>query len=240
MSNEARELPDPKIIRFKRLQNLKCFHKVVSMIEASMPAREIAQYVQEEALEYVDVSRRYLIVLVNQFIGANALRFIDDQIPTGHLQLTNSLSEKVDPMDVYQVLLAVHSERIMMDYAQEKRNGRTTQQNTQNIRAMNDILKSMADVETTRKFRFKEFQQSRGVEDTLASLERAKQKYEERWGPVAAAAILNPESRRRILNALEQVRAVSTGPIADLLSARVRERTTEDGAVIIDAPPAST
>lgn len=228
MSSEVMksEIPPGKILRFKRLQGLKCFDTVIAMIENSTPVREIAMFIQDEALEYKDVSRRYLQTLLQQYIGQNAMRFIDDQMPTRHLSLTNSISERVDPMDVYQVLIAIHSERMMMDFAQEKRTGRTTSQNTTNVRVMSEILASMANIETTRKYRFKEFQQTRGVEDTLAHLQKVKNEYNARWGETTANMITDPAARRRILNAIEQARSGAHSPLAALLKLRETKEET--------------
>ena len=222
------DIHQPKVIRFKRLQGLKCFDHVVAMIENSLPAREIAKYIQEESQEYTDVSHRYLQNLLHQYIGQQSLRFIEDQAPTRHLALTHSISERVDPMDVFQVLVAVQSERLMMEFATEKRTGKTTAQGTANVRAMNEILKSMADIDTTRKYRFKEFQQTRGVEDTLAQLQKVKTDYSTRWGEAAANMILDPQARRRILNAVEQARSGAHGPLANLL--RDREAAAKEEA----------
>jgi hypothetical protein len=200
----------------ERLQKLDCFNEVLERIDLGHNAMRIAEFIQEERKEYTDVTKESLRRIISKFIAKSGVRYIKSQAPSSHVNLRNSIPEFIDPAEMYQVLIAIQTERMVMAHQKEIEEGRVGEQGNKQVDLMNRILKSLADVDIDRR-KIKEMVGSRSREFLIDSMDMIKAQYVERWGERTANIMFQPESRRRVLNALEQVRAGASGPLAKLL-----------------------
>ena len=200
----------------EKLQRLDCFDEVLERIEMGHSALKIAEFIQEERKEYLEISRESLKRAINKFVSKSGVRYIKSQAPSSHVNLKNSIPEFIDPAEMYQVLIAVQTERMLMAHKKELEDGKVNEQGNKQIDLLNKVLKNLSDVDIDRR-KIKEMVGSRGREFLIDSMDMIKEQYVERWGEQTTKIMFNPESRRRVLNALEQVRAGASGPLANLL-----------------------
>ena len=202
----------------EKLQKMDCFNEVIQRIEMGHSASRLADFIQQERHEYTDVTKESLERVIRKFIRKSGTRYIASQVNNAHVNLRNSLPEIIDPAEMYQVLIAIQTDRVMLEHKREQETGKISEQGNKQIALMDKILKNLSDVEADRK-KIKAVNNAvHSREYLMDSMDMVKQQYVEKWGSQTAQIMLNPESRRRVLNALEQVRAGADGPLAQLLS----------------------
>jgi len=207
-----------------KLQRMKCWPEVLQMIKDSVSVPKIATFIHEEKFEYLEVKRDTLIRYVYVWISKNSNK-VRDRIPVKHLAMMETMNEKIDPLEAAQMLFAIQFDRVMLDYDREKKRRTSIADNTQNLKLANEMVKTLSHL-MLDKMKHKSFvargskpddRGIKGVKETFEQIDRVKKIYSEKYGDVPAAVALNPESRRKVYNAIAKVRKGDSEPMLTLL-----------------------
>jgi len=215
------DTPRPTKTRYTayKLERLKCWPDVLTMIENGESASKIAIYIHGRG-EYLESTQAAVESAIYYWIKRDKAS-VGERAPVGHVPLISSTPGRVDPLDGLNMLLAFQLDRVRDLYVSEKRSGRMTKLNNDAIRLSHDILKTMAEIDT-KKRRYAPPPPSssgnKGPGEVIAQLDFLRQTYEQRYGSSAARAIMSDESRRRILNALERVRRGNSEKLSEILN----------------------
>lgn len=227
-----------------RLEKLNCWPTVKNMIEDGKAPKDIATYIQQEAKEYTDVGHRSLWTIILRYISKQADKLIREQVAVPHMGLQNKSVVEIDSMSAVNLGLATHLDRIMIDYATEKKIKKTINSNTNSLKVLNDMLKTKSLLEMRELEKAREMAKS-GVTGAdsgvnLDDMARLKAAYATKYGDKVANIVFSPESRRRVLNALEKVKR---GSSAEFIAIMKKKRKSlglpeTDATDIVDVNPA--
>jgi hypothetical protein len=207
-----------------KLERMKCWPEVLVMIRESMPVPKIAEFIHDEKREFTEVKIETLVRYIYVWISKNSNK-VRDRIPVKHLAMMETMDEKIDPLEAAQMLFAIQFDRVMLDYDREKKRRTSIADNTQNLKLANEMVKTLSHL-MLDKFKHKSFiargaskddKGVKGVKETFEQIDRVKKIYSEKYGDVAAAVALNPESRRKVYNAIAKVRKGDSEPMLKLL-----------------------
>ncbi|MBX3040928.1 MAG: hypothetical protein KF789_09510 [Bdellovibrionaceae bacterium] len=220
--NQNRKLkPGPK----KKIDGLSCLADIKLMIENGERLADIAAYIQDEAKEYTDVSRKSLTrSLYRYFNDSIRSEQVKELLPATMLLLKENLQEHIDPIHSLNILLAIQIDRIMIEYSIEKKLGKTINTNTKAISVaatISDLLNKATSDDLSRRLKGASLDSS--PSDTLDNMSKVRESYAQKYGEVAANVIANPDSRRRILNIMEKIEKANSGPLFDLIQKRIHE-----------------
>lgn len=226
------------------MEQLKCWPSVVAMFENGMKVPVVARYIQEDCKENTDVSRQSLERLLHYWLRKNADRpDIDERTPTRHVNLIESAPDRIDPLDALNMLFAIQVDRITDFYKIEKRANNFNTFNNDAIRLAKDIAQTMANIEAKRRPSGAPLgSEGKAAVETFNQTQRLKKIYEDKFGGVAAAVLLNDESRRKIVSVLDKIRKGNSPSLGEILNANVAKadelrtaeevRVAEEGATI--------
>ena len=207
---------DDGIRALTRLEQLNCFAVVKNMLEGGESVPNIAKFIREEAKESLDISEKSLRNRLYRYIQKNSRETVREQVPRPHLALYQKQVEKIDAVAALQLLGSIHMDRILMEYAVEKKIGKTIISTTSAIKVANDIYRTIHEIETDLK--------NQGVQPQQTSLEEQmahfRERYREQWGEAWTNIALNPESRRRIVGAMEKVRRWNSTAFLEAVKAK--------------------
>lgn len=226
----------PVYCKATKLERLKCWPEVKAMIQNSRPLSDIVRFIQDDRKEYLDVKPGSLYLMIRYWIQRNQDKLIDCQIPTKYLNLLDNKIERIDPLDGLNMIFAIHMDRIMIDYAKERKASHSAKENTSNLRLANDMLKAMSELKQNALKQHMPNENKPGtksLKETFESIDRVKKMYEERFGSVPAAVALNPESRAKVYSAISRIRRGDSEPILELLksnSEKLRKIKEEEQA----------
>lgn len=232
------QLPETK------LERMNCWQEVLLMMRESVSVPKIAAFIQEEKTEYLDVKVETLIRYLYIWISKNSMK-VRDRIPVKHLAMMETMDAKIDPLEAAQMLFAIHFDRVMLDYDREKKRKTSIADNTQNLKLANEMVKTLSHL-MLDKMKHKSFiargksgsddKGIKGVKETFEQIDRVKKLYSDKYGDVPAAIALNPESRRKVYNAIAKVRKGDSEPMLKLLQ-RNEEKLEELRASDADVIP---
>ena len=211
--------PGPK----KKIEGLNCFADIKTMLENGEKVADIAAYIQDDAKEYTEVSRKTVIRSVYRYFN-DCIRSeqTKELLPATMLLLKENLQEHIDPIHCLNILLAIHLDRISMEYAIEKKLGKTLSSNTKAIgvaATISDLLSKATSDDLSRRLKGASLDSSSS--DALDGVARMRDAYAQRYGEVAANVIANPDARRRILNIMEKIEKGTSGPLFDMIYKRL-------------------
>ena len=214
--------PEKYLPKKTRLERLKCWPTVKEMLLDNEPVTRCVRYIQEDCGEYTDVKPETVRHAIYHWLNKKgAAELKASRVPTRYLTMLNEIEGQVDPLDAVNMLFAIQVDRVMLEYGNELRTRKTSQVNNGNIRLANDMARTMSHL-MLDKYRHRAYKNqtdggNKGANDTLAAVEKMKERLAERFGDKAAAVALNPEGRRRVYNALQRVRKGNTEPMLKLL-----------------------
>ena len=207
--------------RIYKMEQMRCWPQVLAMFENGIQLSVIAKFIQEESGECTDIHRASVERSLRYWLKKNWERpDIIDRAPLRHVSLIESASDRIDPVDALNMLFAIQVDRISDHYSAEKRSKNFTNFNNGAIRLAKDIAEAMADIERVRRPGGSAAPMSgegKAAVETFNQTQRLKKFYEDKFGGVAAAVLLNDESRRKIISALDKVRKGNSDSLADIL-----------------------
>lgn len=204
----------------RRLELMKCWPEVMALIDNGEKVEEIARFIQEDRRESLNVKRKTVVATIYYWLSKNRAK--GERAPTKHLVLIGSMSENVDSLSAINMLFAIQVDRITEHYAVEKEHKNFTNFNNNAIRIAKEIVQTMSEIELKRRpspgaASLEQASGASSVNDTYLALQRMGQTYAEKFGINAANVILNDESRRRVMSALEKVRQCESTELMDIL-----------------------
>jgi len=214
--------------RFDRLREMKCFPEVRRRLVKGFPIPEVAQWVQEVQKEYTSASRVALESIMRDF---RADLPVVELLPEG-IQRSNVIASAlrrfrngVDELKEMEELYAIQRARIDLAYEQEVAKGKLQFGTVQEVRAGLEILAKVAGL----KMDLGIHQRHLGQLDVTA---KKLEEIETRYGSSEVSAVVrNPESRRKVLSAMERVVALlGSGTPADSVGELLRSGRQPSGA----------
>ncbi len=220
LENQNKKIkPGPK----KKIEGLNCLADIKQMFENGEKVADIAAYIQNDAKEYNDVSQKTLIrSLYRYFTDCIRSEQVKELLPATMLLLKENLQEHIDPIHALNILLAIHIDRITMEYTIEKKLGKTLSSNTKAISVaatISDLLNKATSDDLSRRLKGASLDTS--PSDALDGMARLRESYAQKYGEVAANVIANPDARRRILNIMEKIEKSASGPLFDMVYKRL-------------------
>ncbi len=210
--------------KLTKLEKLACFSQVKNMLEQSIPIKDVARYIQEEAKEYLDASRASVLSALYRYVESKADSLIREQVSLPHMGLHQKNIPDIDAISACNLGLATQLDRILIDYATERKIKKTINSNTQSLKVLNDLLKTKSLLERREVERAKELAKTGSLSNSginLDDMARLKAAYATKFGDHIANIVFNPDSRRRIINALEKVKR---GSSADFIAVMKKKR----------------
>lgn len=207
--------------RATKLERMSCWPDVLAMLENGVKVTKIAEYIQVERKEYLDVPLSSVEAILYYWLRKHPIHKID-RAPTRHIELINSTPERVDPLDALNMIFAIMVDRITEHYVAERQNKSYTQFNNQALKIATEMVKTMADIQTKER-RYTVPPPAKGPNETYNQLEQIRLIYEQKYGGAVARTILNDESRRKILSALNRVRNGNSEALMKILNANAQK-----------------
>lgn len=208
-----------------RLEKLKCWPEVKQMVEDGVSVTDICQYIYYDSKEMQDLKfeslRQYIYKFINEYCT-----HVGGRIPVTHFSLLSSAKEQIDPLNAMNVLFAIQMDRIMLDYGVEKQQKKTLKHNTGSLKLATDMAKTINEIQTDVLRMRMRAEKEKTVDDTVRQAARIRQEYEEQFGSTAAIVALNPESRRKVYNAMIRLKRRDSKPLLELLKMN-KEKMTE-------------
>lgn len=218
--------------RMQRLEQLKCWSDVRHMIEDGVAVSEICQFIYYDQKEMQEMKFESLRQYIYKFVGEFCTT-VGGRIPVTHFSLLESSKEQIDPLNAMNVLFAIQMDRIMLDYGVEKQQKKTLKHNTGSLKLATDMAKTINEIQTDVLRMRMRAEKEKSVDDTVRQAARIRQEYEEKFGSTATVVALNPESRRKVYNAMIRLKRRDSQPLLELLKMnKEKMQTLENNGVI--------
>jgi len=198
--------------KLHKLEKLKCWPKVKNMIASGIHVKDIVYFIQIENEEYREITDESLRVTIYNYIKRHKHLLVRQ--PTRHLPMIASL-ELVDQLDAINLLYALNMDMVIGLHHQLTIEKRGTYENFDKaLRSCNAIIQTMHEIKKDHRREMKTASTDIGA---MAQVERVKKIYQSKYGNRTAGILFHPESRRRLLNALQKVRKSDNAEVIDLL-----------------------
>jgi len=208
-------------IRPSKLEKLKCFPEVVSLIKTGYPATAIAKYIREERKEYTDVSFDAVYKAVRTFIHKMPPgEVIRERLPGYYNTVMNSIEDQIDGVKALSDLFHIQFDRLMIDYQNEKKVNKLIDSNTKNVQAATDIAYKLEEVRYRlvghhARYGVKVESDKPSTEDQLRDIRgKISQKYGTRMANIAS----DPIRRRKLLNIFERITNIGEDRFLEVIS----------------------
>lgn len=227
---EATETEQPKPAKKTlKIETIKCFPEVKKMLASGNSILSIVRFIQDECGEYTDVHPETVRANIYYYLNRAPEIVKAGRLPSRYRSMLDEIDDHIDPLDAVNMLFAVHTDRIMIEYEQERKKEKINPNNTSAMKLANEMLKTMSHL-MLDQYRFRAYQnndsKSSGNNDTFQQMQKVKNQLSERYGERAAAVAIDPESRRRVFNALQRVRKGDTAPMLKLL--KMNQQTADE------------
>lgn len=233
--------------KLSKLERMPCFPKVKNMLEQGVSVKEVARFIQEEAKEYLDASRGTVSAAVYHYVQRHTDVLIREQVPLPHIGLQQNSIPDIDALGACNLALATQLDRVMIDYTTEKKIKKTINTNTFSMKVLNDLLKTKSQLERQEFEKARELAKAgvsakSGID--LDDIPRLKAAYATKYGDKIADVVFSPDSRRRVMNALEKVKRGSSAEFIAIMKKKRRslglpEEDAADNIVYVHTPPKS-
>ena len=216
-------------------KSMKCWPQCLDMLAMGRSVREVAEFIKSEKNELKQYSQAVVETYLYHYVRFYDKKYILSQAPCG-IKIYEASMFEFNVQTAHKMLAAIQFDRVMMDLENEKKIGATSKHTNDNIRLMNSILKTIEEIDVAKNT---VKHTTRMVKSTMphgdgpiVAIEHVKQQYISKFGAATADAILNPESRRKLLNVIERARAFSSPAvqraIAEGAQAMEKERDKDD------------
>lgn len=189
--------------------------EVKEMILEGVPVTEVVKYLIEKVID-IDYTEKALTRIL--YVKAKKLR-MKEEILRQKQEIDYNFNvygkDYVEPEIALQSLGFIAFDRVLIDFQKEKNQGTTRKSNLQNIRLAKDIWESIARIKIEAKKAQLPSINLNTQNNIFSNMDKVKEKFIERYGERVASVMVEPESRRKILEALECVRAIGQGPVSE-------------------------
>lgn len=210
---------------FKKLRALKCFEEVHQAVLDGLGATALAQLIQEERQEYLDVTRASLIVMLDNYRASlPAGEVVARRLPATYGAAIKKLHKSVDEVQELEWLTRFQKRRLRIDGNTETKINKLLPTMTQEVRAHVEVLRTLASVKMDLGLN-KRHLGSLEVDATLVA------DVVERYGTADIAKVLqSAESRQKVMGVAERFLALAQKEIGGS-----GDEATEDA--VVDAVP---
>lgn len=174
-------------------------------------ARKKKQEVSEETLDEVD---NYLSNDLDAY--QQSMVFIE----------LSKRRNSFDLLTAQRMLATIQFERLLNTIELESLDAKWTASVNAKIQSLDKTLNDLVRLEiekTSKKIVIGDVR----IETGESHSQKIKKDYIEKWGEKTAAVLNNPDSKRRVLNILESLRAGASGPIGAILDAEAKKEKEE-------------
>jgi hypothetical protein len=196
-----------------KIESLACFQEVIEKLEVGETYREIAYFIQKERFEYTEAKPESIVVQISRWVQSKGKEYLGHRAPTKHVEMLKSLPERIDSIEALNLIFAIQFDRLMIDYSTETKINKCLNSNTNSLRLILDITRTIDEITDRKHVRPVPFVPN----DSPVSMDRIRRDFEQRFGANAAMVALNPESRRRVFLALEKVKKGNLPAVQELL-----------------------
>jgi hypothetical protein len=223
-----------------RLRQSTCWGEMLDMLAIGTRVADIVHFAKEEKKAYPTMTAETLERYLHWFVEKRGKDYILNRCPS-KLKMYESAMYDFDVFVAHKMLAAIQFERVTSAVEREKEAGELSSSTSKQIELLNTILKTVNDEEIQRNTKRVSERFIRQIGDNngssvLMAVEKVKEQYSQRYGANTAKVILDPESRRRLLNVIERVRASASGPVRKVLEAEMQKESEfdnlSDGEVI--------
>lgn len=235
----------------ERLRKAKCWGEMLDMLAIGVKVGDIAHFAKVEKGQYPDIEFATLERYLHWFVEGRSKEYIQSRCPSrmklyessfydfdvfvAHKMLAAIQFERVtgavdreNELKEVEKTLSAKEDADKSDVADaQKRFKDASIAASKQIDLLNNIMKSLNEEEisrNTKRVTSRFFHHTGGDTNgnsVVRAVETVKEQYAERWGEATAKVVLDPESRRRLLNVIERVRASNSIPVKRVLDAQV-------------------
>lgn len=195
-------------VKISKIEELKCYPEVLNMIKAGYAATVIADFIQQERKEYLEVSRKGVCNTLYRYIknmpGADIVR---ERLPAVYMAIVSSIKDQIDGIQAMSNLFHIQFDRLMVDYATEKAVGKLFDSNSRNVQICSDIAFKMEEMKL--KVAGSYARTNPTISSSTKTIEEqndeTKRKIAEKYGSRMAAIGSDPARRRKLLDLYERI-----------------------------------
>lgn len=224
--------PVSRETRFLRLRGLKCFEEVHRRLLDGFAVSQVADFIQTERKEYTDIGRESLETILSEYRASLPPAEAAQKLPRFFGKAAQKVEQGIDELAEMEALYKKQLKRIDIDLATEERIGKLLPTMTQEMRAAREILSDIAqlkmDLGLNQRFLGKMEVEAQVVSDVTA-----------KYDPKVAAAIADPNSRRKLLGIAERFLALADGRGGSVKDETVDAELVKDepeAEVVVEAP----
>jgi hypothetical protein len=186
------------INRLPKLDTVEEWPEIETLLKLSTPISEVTSYIQSNVKQYRSVPAKTIEILITRAISRSK-NLASMYIPMSHVYLLRScVDQHIEPSQFYQILAAIQFDRVLRGYNKESETGVHDSKLDGMVKTMNEILHNMASLKIMSQH---------SPDKSQSILETIKAEYAKKYGPKMGEIAANPDSRRRVVNFLQVVKA---------------------------------
>ena len=224
----TRKRSKPK--RFVKVHQLKCFEEVEERIKLGWQISRVADFVQQERGEYVEVTRDSLMKTLTSFRDTiAATELIQTRMPEKVLEMQEEAEDALDEVKELAALYKLQMERVDMEVGTEKTLKKLFKGTGNEIFIAMKVLQTIAAIKMDYGLKKRDPSSMPQTNVNVLSIDTAKFGSE-----VVQSVVKDPVSRRKVLSLIEKMskleaerkKALMTeGDDADVAEAKIVEAT---------------
>jgi hypothetical protein len=241
-----------------RLRKAKCWGEMLDMLAIGTKMTDIVHFAKVEKNEYEHISPETLERYLLWFVEGRGKEYIQMRCPSkmklyeasmydfdvfmAHKMLaaiqfervTNAVDREKEMRETEKELKAQEDAPKSEVIDAQKKYRDAANFASKQVDLLNTIMKSLNEEEIQRNTKrvatrfFHSLGGDQNGSSVVMAVEKVKEQYAQRWGETTAKVVLDPESRRRLLNVIERVRASNTLPVKRVLDAQIVSREDKD------------
>lgn len=191
---------------FSKLRSLACFDEVNRRLCEGYPLKEVAQYIQDEEKEYLEVKRESLIWTLDAYRNTiPKAQLLAKRMPPVFAKAAETVRKGLDELEELENLYKLQMQRIEIDRKNEKNIGKLLHTMTPEIKAAKDILSTIAQLKMDLGLSKRHLGQLDVDARVMADVQT---RYAGK--PSVTQVLNNAESRRKLLGLVDQVLALES------------------------------
>ena len=192
--------------KYAKLKGLRCFKEVHEMVVSGWPLTEIAQYIQKQRSEYLDVTESTLLwTLTSYRKDLPPGELLAKTMPSSFKKAADKVRKGLDELAELEALYELQMKRINIDFKTEQKINKLMPTMTYEIRAAKDILKDMSQLKMDLGL------DERHIGKLDLNTGPMPEELVAKYGRESVGKVLgNPESRRKLLALVEKFAQVQT------------------------------
>lgn len=219
-AEKVKQKPARKKKKIKKLKIMteEWWPELEEMLYADIPSPEIVDYLlkKEPYCNWKKSSITPLVFKLKKHLAPRHRIRREKEYVQIHMEQLGG--EHIEPEIALQTLGYLAMDRVLLEYDNEKSGHKTCQLNNSNIKMVKEIFESIAKIQIDRKkANIPLINVSNTQNNMFNNVERVKEQFIQRYGERVANVMIEPESRKKVLDTLELVRNIGTGPISERL-----------------------